>query len=210
MAKQRTVSQVFLQVFIPLSCVSVPFKAHGQVANCVASGSSSFHITFVRNGSVQGLWPSCELIASGSSSLHTTFMGIGSVQGSWPRGEPCRKWFFKWLLNLHKQQYKSIKKEGDHQKKKKKTTRYDTFTIEVKLAREARLSQFHLYYQNLKSSQTQILQKTSSKWSKPHDSLSIKKIPFFLKKNSLDKKKEAKFFTPYPSYSIHPKKEERT
>jgi len=70
MAKQRTVSQVILQVFIPLSRVSVPFKAHGQATNRAASGSSSFHTTFVRISSVQGPGPR-------------------------PSGEPCRKWFFK-------------------------------------------------------------------------------------------------------------------
>jgi len=75
MAKQQTMSQVVFQVFILFSCVSVsvqgpwpsvepcckwffkssyhfhtywyPFKAHGQAANRIASGSSSLYITFM-------------------------------------------------------------------------------------------------------------------------------------------------------------------
>jgi len=51
-SKQRTMSQVVYQLFIPLSRASVPFKARGQAANRVASGSSSLHTTFVRISSV--------------------------------------------------------------------------------------------------------------------------------------------------------------
>ena len=69
-----------LQIFIPLSCVSVPFEAHGQAANRVASGSSSLHTTLVRNSSVRGPWPSSEL---------------------------CRKWFFKSSYHFHAYQFRS-------------------------------------------------------------------------------------------------------
>ena len=95
MVKQRTVSQVVLQVFILFSCISVPFKAHGQATNRVISGSSNLHTTLVRISSVQGPWPSSELCRKWffKSSYHSRVYQFHSRPIA--SSEPCRKWFFK-------------------------------------------------------------------------------------------------------------------
>jgi len=109
-----------------------PFKARGHAANRVASGSSSVQTTFIRiNIRSKPIAKQQTVMQVVLQSLYTTFMRIGirsrpiakqrtlsqvvlqtfiplscvsiSVLG---HGEPCRKGFFKWLLNLHKQQYK--------------------------------------------------------------------------------------------------------
>jgi len=88
MAKQRTVSQVVLQIFKPLSCISVPLKTHGELCHKWFF-RFSYHFRAYQF----------------RSSFHTTFMRISSVQSPWPSGEPCRKWFFKSSYHFHAYRY---------------------------------------------------------------------------------------------------------